>query len=122
MINTDTLLTALPFVVFIVLIIFMMSTLFAGTFVRYFHLIDKRGLVTGESWEKVNVLAAGGDFSLRASEGMEGKRWNYISVGYEKSKGESVSKTFMGEDINKMINEAYEWAAKEGYLETPNEK
>jgi len=106
----------------VIFVVFMFSTLFAGTFIRYFHLIDKRGLVTAESWEKVNAMAASGDFSLRASDGYEGKRYNYLSVGYEKSKGESVSKTFMGEDINKMVNEAFDWAQKEGYLETPHEK
>lgn len=107
----------------VVMFLVMLTTMFGGNFVRFFHLIDKRGLLTEESWQKVNAMMAAGDFSLRASDGYDGvKRYNYISIGYTRDKNESVSKTFMGDDINKMVNEAFDWAQKEGYLETPHEK
>lgn len=113
-------LVAFPFVFFALFIVFMLVTLFGSTFVRYFHFIDKRGLLTAESWEKVNVLMANGDFSMYSSEGFEpGKRYNRISVGYERKSGESktsVSNSFKDDDINKMVNDAFDWATNEGYI------
>ena len=102
----------------------MMLTTFGGNITRYFNLVDKRSFLTKESWEKVNALMVAGDFSMYASDGMDGNRWNRISVGYNKSKNESVSKSFNGVDINLMVDEAFDWAQKEGYLVKPqkNEK
>ena len=69
-----------------------------------------------ESWEKVNALMVSGDFSMYASDWGD-QRHNRISIGYTKSKDETVSKSFSGVEINKMVDEAFDWATKEGYLQ-----
>lgn len=101
----------------IIMFVTMVITMSGGTFIRMFHLMDKRALMTEETWQKVNALMASGDFSIRASDWGD-KRYAYISVGYDRTKGERVSKTFQGEDMTQMVNEAFEWATKEGYLQT----
>lgn len=103
-------------ILLIVMFLTMVVFTAGGSFIRYFNLVDKRGLMSDESYQKVAKLSAFGDFSLHSSVWFNEKRYNRISLSYEKSKNETVSKSFMGEDLNQMVNEAFDWASNEGYL------
>ena len=103
------------FWVFIILAWTLMFT--KGAIISYFHLVDKRSMVSGEeTYQKLNQLMVAGEVSLYSHKFM-GEYSVTLSVDYQgESKEESVSNRFRGKDINTAIAEAYDWSVQRGYI------
>lgn len=87
-----------------------------GMWMNAFNLVNKKSLVEStEVYQKLNKMMVHGDVSLYAHHFM-GEDSYTLSVEYKQGDNESANARLRNTDINKAIEEAYDWSTSRGFI------
>lgn len=83
-----------------------------------FHLVDKRSFLSGEeTYQKLNQLFEYTDIHVYTFDMFDSGTKVVVSLVY-KTKEETISARFDGDNMDEVINKAHAWAAERGYVPT----
>lgn len=87
-----------------------------GQIAGMLNMVDRRQMIGDEhTYQRLNAMMEAGEVSLSSYEFMKDKDYR-ISVEYNATGGASVTNRFSGKNVNKIIEEAYQWSEEEGYI------
>lgn len=83
----------------------------------FFNMVPRREIMTQESWEKLSILMREAESGLSVYRSYDGTMSYGTSVTFKDGEAD-ISNRWRDADVNKAINQAWDWSIEKGYIKS----